>query len=124
MNDSRRVRISKYLSLHLRHEPARLDLALGPGGWVAVDELLAAAAAGGFPITRDELAEVVARCDKQRFALDDAGRVRANQGHSPAVDLQLEPVPPPPVLYHGTPAKFVADILREGLKKMARHHVH
>jgi len=126
MLDSKRlVRISKYLSLHLRHQPERLGLTLAPGGWVGVNELLAAAGRNGFPITRDELQEVVRRNDKQRFSLDEAGsRFRANQGHSTDVDLQLRPVTPPALLYHGTPESFVEPIRREGLKKMARHHVH
>jgi putative RNA 2'-phosphotransferase len=76
-------------------------------------------------LTREELLTVVARFDKQRFALDDAGlRIRANQGHSTEVDLQLEPAEPPAVLFHGTAVDSVADILRDGLSRMARHHVH
>lgn len=125
MDPKRLVHISKYLSKHLRHEPERLGLQLEPGGWVLVEDLLAACAAARFPIARDELLEVVADNDKQRFAFDPAGtRIRANQGHSTAVDLQLEPVPPLDILYHGTPAGSVDVILRDGLKRMARHHVH
>jgi putative RNA 2'-phosphotransferase len=119
------VRISKYLSKHLRHEPQHLGLQLDPGGWVSVDALLAACAAHHFPITREQLVEVVRSNDKQRFAFDPSNtRIRANQGHSTPVDLQLEPAPPPHVLYHGTPSSNVEIILRDGLSKMARHHVH
>jgi RNA:NAD 2'-phosphotransferase (TPT1/KptA family) len=83
------VRTSKYLSLHLRHRPARWGLELGPGGWVEVDRLLAAAARDGHPLTSAELDEVVARNDKQRFSFDASGtRIWANQGHSVEVDLQ------------------------------------
>ena len=125
MDDKRLVKISKYLSKHLRHEPDRLGLKLQPGGWVAVDELLAACAAHRFSLSREELEEVVAQNDKQRFAFDETGTlVRANQGHSVAVDLQLEPVEPPPVLYHGTPERNREVLLAFGVKKMARHHVH
>jgi putative RNA 2'-phosphotransferase len=125
MDKARLVKISKYLSKHLRHEPERLGLQLAPGGWVEVEALLEACARNRFPISRAELDEVVARNDKQRFAFDPTGALlRANQGHSVAVDLQLEPVTPPPVLYHGTGHKNVASILRTGLCKMARHHVH
>jgi putative RNA 2'-phosphotransferase len=125
MDASRRTRISKYLSKHLRHEPERLGLTLAPGGWVEVADLLAACAQQGFAVTRDELDEVVTTNDKQRFAFDSTGaRIRANQGHSTDVDLQLEPATPPAVLYHGTGEKSVAIIQAEGLKKMARHHVH
>jgi putative RNA 2'-phosphotransferase len=67
----------------------------------------------------------VAQNDKQRFSFDPSStRIRANQGHSTAVDLQLEPATPPDVLYHGTAEKHVAVILAGGLKRMARHHVH
>lgn len=119
------VRTSKFLSLHLRHRPDRLGLVLEPGGWVRVDDLLAAAARVGFPITRAALADVVERNDKQRFSFDPSGtRIRANQGHSAPVDLQLEPAEPPAVLYHGTGAGAAASIERTGLRKMRRHHVH
>jgi putative RNA 2'-phosphotransferase len=50
--------------------------------------------------------------------------VRANQGHSVEVDLLLEPVPPPPLLYHGTAIRFGDSIRKSGLEKRARHHVH
>ena len=125
MNDQRRTHVSKYLSLHLRHQPERLGLTLEPGGWVGVDLLLAACAHEQFPISRAELDEVVATSDKKRFAFDDTQtRIRANQGHSVEIDLQLDPVAPPYVLFHGTATRFLDAILREGLKKMARHHVH
>lgn len=125
MDTPRLVKISKYLSKHLRHQPERLQLTLQPGGWVAVDELLAACAAHNFPLTRAELDEVVAGSDKQRFAFDETGRlIRANQGHSVDVDLQLDPAQPPAVLYHGTNEQNVPLIIEGGLHKMSRHHVH
>ncbi len=120
------VRVSKFLSKHLRHDPAGLGLVLQPGGWVEVEALLAACAQRGMVISRAQLAEVVASSDKQRFALSDDGtQIRANQGHSVAVDLQLEPAEEvPAALYHGTAEAVVAVILREGLRRMDRHHVH
>lgn len=125
MDKTRQTRISKYLSKHLRHTPAQLGLTLAPGGWVSVDELLLACAAHQFPVTRAELEEVVANNDKQRFSFDDTKtRIRANQGHSVDVDLQLEPQTPPDVLYHGTGEQSVAAILETGLVKRSRHHVH
>lgn len=125
MDPKRLVRVSKFLSLHLRHEPAALGMTLEPGGWVPVAALLAGAAATRFPISSDELVAVVRGSDKQRFAFDETGeKIRANQGHSAEVDLQLEPAEPPAVLYHGTADRFLASILRDGLDKMARHHVH
>jgi len=125
VDPKRLVRVSKFLSLHLRHQPADLGLTLEPGGWVPVADLLAGAARKGFSIMPDELAEVVRASDKQRFALDPTGtKVRANQGHSAEVDLQLEPAVPPAVLFHGTADRFLDAIRRDGLFKMARHHVH
>jgi len=125
MDEDRLVRISKFLSKHLRHQPERLGLTLAPGGWVGVDDLLAACARDHFALTRATLAEVVARNNKQRFAFDESGtRIRAQQGHSVEVDLQLTPEVPPPVLYHGTPRQNVPVILMDGLLKMSRHHVH
>lgn len=121
----RNITISKYLSKHLRHQPERLGLELLPGGWVEVDKLLAAAAQDGFEISLFELQQVVAASDKQRFAFDETGNsIRANQGHSIEVDLQLSVQTPPAILYHGTHSKAVETILTTGLQKMSRHHVH
>jgi putative RNA 2'-phosphotransferase len=125
MNAKRLTKVSKFLSRHLRHAPADLGLSLEPGGWVAVAELLAACHRAGTPLTRPELEEVVSKNDKQRFAFDETGfRIRANQGHSVEVDLQLEPATPPDVLYHGTATTAVPTILADGLRRMRRHHVH
>lgn len=125
MDQARRVKISKYLSKHLRHQPERLGLNLAPGGWVEVEVLLTVCAAHHFPVSLVELKDVVATSDKKRFAFDPSGtRIRANQGHSTEVDLQLEPVEPPAVLYHGTGAGSVEAIRASGLSRMARHHVH
>jgi putative RNA 2'-phosphotransferase len=125
LTDTQLTRISKTLAYHLRHRPDKIGLTLEPGGWVLVDELLAALARTGRPISRAELEEVVARNAKQRFALDEAGtRIRASQGHSVVVDLGLEPVTPPALLFHGTSRHALAAIEREGLRKQRRHHVH
>ena len=121
----RYVRISKYLSKHLRHQPERLGLELLPGGWVEVDKLLAAASANGFEISLADLQQVVATNDKQRFAFNESGDlIRANQGHSIEIDLQLPVQTPPNTLYHGTHVKAITAILESGLQKMSRHHVH
>lgn len=123
--NSRLVTISKYLSKHLRHQPDKIGINLAAGGWVNVDELLDACANNQFPITRQELDQVVATSDKKRFAFDSTRTlIRASQGHSVEVDLQLEPVVPPNLLYHGTGQKAVDSIMQTGLAKMRRHHVH
>ena len=114
----RLMRVSKYLSKYLRHAPHELGLTLQPGGWVPVDDLLDAAGRHGFPIDYDELVEVVETNDKQRFSFDASGElIRANQGHSVEVDLQLEEREPPEMLYHGTVERFLPSILAGGLNK-------
>jgi putative RNA 2'-phosphotransferase len=119
------IRISKFLSLVLRHDPERIGIVLDEAGWTDVAALLAAAAAHGVPITRGELDEIVATSDKQRFALSpDGTRIRANQGHSVEVELGLAPAVPPERLFHGTVARFVESIRELGILKGARHHVH
>ncbi|WP_372344306.1 RNA 2'-phosphotransferase [Streptomyces sp. KL116D] len=123
MNEQRTVKVSKYLSKHLRHQPERIGLTLDEAGWVEIGELLAAAAAHGFRISRDELDHVVAVNDKRRFTIDGA-RIRANQGHTIDVDLGLAPAEPPAYLYHGTVARHLDAIRAEGLRPMARHDVH
>jgi putative RNA 2'-phosphotransferase len=125
MNESRLIKISKYLSRHLRHQPDRIGITLEPGGWVKVDELLIACKRNQFNISRQELELVVEQNDKKRFSFDETGTyIRANQGHSVEVDLQLESQIPPDVLYHGTGSKSLESILEQGLLKMSRHHVH
>lgn len=124
-NRERATRISKYLSLVLRHDPGAAGVTLDAEGWVDVEELLAGAARHDFSFTRAELEEVVETGDKQRFALSADGKsIRANQGHSVSVDLGLKAQTPPAVLYHGTVERFVSSIMRNGLEKRSRQHVH
>lgn len=123
--DRRMVSVSKFLAKHLRHTPEELGLTLQPGGWVPIDDLLSASDQAGFSITYDELVDCVETSDKRRFSFDETGDlIRANQGHSTEVDLQLGQKEPPEVLYHGTVERFLASILSDGLKKGKRHHVH
>jgi putative RNA 2'-phosphotransferase len=123
--DKRLITVSKHLAKYLRHSPHELGLTLQPGGWVPVDDLLAASEAHGFPISYDELVECVEANDKQRFAFDDTGDlIRANQGHSVDIDLKLEPQAPPDSLYHGTVERSLPSILEQGLVKGRRHHGH
>jgi putative RNA 2'-phosphotransferase len=122
MNDTE---ISKALSYWLRHAPEAAGLALDAQGWTDTGAVMAALQGKGAALDFDRLVRVVELSDKQRFELSaDAGRIRARQGHSVAVDLDLPPVTPPDVLYHGTVERFLDAILSEGLKPQARHHVH
>ena len=119
------VKASKFLSLVLRHKPEQIGLTLDREGWADVDELIERARTHGMLLTRETIAEVVRTSDKQRFALDEKGeRIRANQGHSVEVDLGLEPIAPPAVLFHGTAIGSVASIRKKGLHAAQRQHVH
>jgi putative RNA 2'-phosphotransferase len=125
LDERKLVKISKYLSRHLRHQPERLGLSLADGGWAAVEDLLKACARHKFPVSLDELKEVVEKNDKMRFSFDASGeKIRANQGHSVEIDLKLEPQTPPETLFHGTAQRNADSIKNHGLLKMARHHVH
>jgi putative RNA 2'-phosphotransferase len=115
--------LSKRLSYVLRHDPASVGIRLDVGGWVDIDELLAALAAHGRPVRRDQLDDVVATGDKQRFVVA-GNRIRAAHGHSVEVDLGYEPEVPPRVLWHGTAARSVDAILRDGLLPRSRQLVH
>ncbi len=123
VDEQRMVRISKYLAKHLRHQPERIGITLDAHGWVEVEVLLTAAAAHGFPVSRAELEQVVADNDKRRYVIE-GDRIRASQGHSVTVDLDLPVAEPPAFLYHGTVARNLAAIGAEGLRPMNRHHVH
>ena len=123
--DRHDVRISKFLSFVLRHRPDEIGLQLDPNGWASVAELMEKARAAGVVLDEQTIRRIVAQNEQQRFALSDDGtRIRANQGHSVEVDLKLEPVEPPEVLYHGTATRFLQEIRREGLRKMSRQYVH
>jgi putative RNA 2'-phosphotransferase len=119
------VQLSKFLSYVLRHRPDSVGLSLDEAGWVSVDELLEAARCHGQPFSRAALDEVVATNDKKRFCFSpDRLRIRASQGHSVPVQLGLEPLEPPELLYHDTVARFLDSIRRQGLLRGSRHHVH
>lgn len=124
-NNKHLTSISKFLSLVLRHQPQKIGLQLDGAGWVGIDELQTRAAAHGKTISRALLQQVVASNDKQRFAISEDGlRIRANQGHTIAIDLGLTPAVPPARLLHGTASRFLDAILQQGLDKRQRHHVH
>lgn len=119
------VSTSKFLSLVLRHQPQTIGLTLDDAGWADVSELLQKLALAGRTVTLDLLREVVASNDKRRFSFSEDGtRIRANQGHSIDVALGLEELEPPAVLYHGTASRFIDSVMRTGLDKRQRHHVH
>jgi len=120
------IKISRFLSLVLRHRPQEIGLKLDAEGWLEIDDVIAGAKRRGVRFDRQQLEQVVATNNKQRFAISpDGQRIRANQGHSVAgIDLNLQPIEPPEWLYHGTIQRFVASIRKQGLLKGSRQHVH
>lgn len=114
------TKISRYISYLLRHHPEAAGLTLDEHGWADAAEL--AAAAG---ISREVLEEIVRTDEKGRYSFSPDGTlIRANQGHSIPVDVELEQLTPPETLWHGTASRFSPAIESEGLKKMSRLYVH
>lgn len=119
------IRQSKFLSLVLRHQPQVIGVELDEQGWIAIELLLKAMQQHGRRISHQQLLEICANCEKQRFKISEDGlKIRANQGHTVDIDLGLTALPPPAVLYHGTASRFTKDIFRQGLISGSRQHVH
>ena len=119
------IKISKFLSLVLRHKPETIGLTLDRQGWAEVDTLIKLAKKKNLKINKLILEKVVANNDKKRFCFnEDKTKIRANQGHSITVDLALEPKQPPKYLFHGTATRFIDSIATKGLLKQQRNHVH
>jgi putative RNA 2'-phosphotransferase len=125
ITEKENTRISKFLSLVLRHKPETINIKLDEQGWADVQELIDQLNAHKFPVTSAILEYVVNSNNKSRFAFnEDRTKIRANQGHSIGVDLGYEAKEPPAILYHGTAERFVKSIMEVGLEKQLRHHVH
>lgn len=119
------TRTSKFLSLVLRHKPETIDLPLDENGWAEVVVLIKKMKSAGHDLDLNKLRYVVENNNKQRFAFDESGRkIRANQGHSIDIDLDLAPQTPPEMLFHGTATKNLSSIFDQGLQKRNRQHVH
>ena len=119
------VKHSKFLSLVLRHDPSVIGIELDEAGWVEVATLLDALQNHRPQITRERLIEIVETNDKRRFAFsEDHARIRASQGHSIGVDLDLPQSTPPNSLFHGTAEGNLTSIHKNGLLRGQRDHVH
>lgn len=116
--------ISKYISLILRHKPETIGITLDEHGWANVEELINGVSKT-YPLTMTELEEIVQSDEKQRYSFnEDKTLIRANQGHSVDVDVELEEVKPPKYLYHGTGEKYISSIDTQGLIPKSRLYVH
>ena len=115
---------SKYMSLILRHKPEVIGISLDEHGWANVDELITGIAKTN-DFNMDILEEIVRTDEKQRYSFnEDKTLIRANQGHSIPVDVELDEVEPPETLWHGTSEKYVASIDVQGLIPKSRLYVH
>ncbi len=117
--------ISKLMSLVLRHKPGEIGLTIDEQGWARVDELISKMNDKGIAVNFEIIDQVVATNDKKRFAFNESKTlIRASQGHSIEVELNLSVMVPPDILYHGTTIKYLDSILKTGLQKQSRQHVH
>lgn len=117
--------LSIFISCVLRHRPQEAGIRLDEHGWADVTELLAGINATGRAIDREVLEEIVRTDKKQRYSFSEDGtRIRANQGHSVPVDVELAEQEPPEYLYHGTADRFLESIREQGLLPMSRLYVH
>lgn len=118
------VRTSRFISMILRHRPEKIGITLDEHGWADVQELI-----NGVNKTHrldmEILEEIVRTDDKQRYSFNgDKTLIRANQGHSVPVDVELDEAVPPAVLYHGTAQKYIGSIMKSGLLPRSRLYVH
>jgi putative RNA 2'-phosphotransferase len=119
------INISKFLSLVLRHQPETISIQLDQNGWTDVNELIEKTNNYGIKFDRETLNHIVATNSKKRFAFNDTfDKIRASQGHSVEIELGYTNQKPPEILFHGTAEKFIQSILKTGLEKRKRQHVH
>lgn len=125
--ERRLERLSKFISMILRHKPQVIGITLDEHGWADVDELIKGINETGEEVefSKATLETIVKTDKKQRYSVSqDKTLIRANQGHSIPVDVELEKKEPPKILYHGTGVKSVKAIQEQGLLPMERLYVH
>lgn len=119
------IKLGRFLSLVLRHKPGAAGISLDEHGWANVEELLSGVRRTGRQIDMDTLERIVRENNKQRYSFnEDHTKIRANQGHSIQVDVELKEMHPPQYLYHGTASRLLPIIRQEGIRKMGRQYVH
>jgi putative RNA 2'-phosphotransferase len=125
LSKSEETKISKFLSLILRHQPEKIGLKLDENGWINTEELITQSIKHNFDIDFEKILFVVQNNKKQRFTFnEDYSKIRANQGHSLDIDLELTPQTPPDILFHGTAIKNLDSIKEKGILKQERLYVH
>ncbi len=124
MSSDEKTSLSRFISLILRHKPQVIGIELDEHGWADVNELISGISRTR-TISREVLEEIVRTDEKQRYSFnEDHSRVRANQGHSVPVDVELKEAVPPEILFHGTGTKYIPSIERQGLIPKSRLFVH
>lgn len=123
--EKREIELGKFLSLILRHNPDVVGISLDENGWADVEKLLKGMKKAGKHIDKSILEYIVQENNKKRYSFnEDHTKIRANQGHSVDVDIQLKKVIPPNLLYHGTAERFLENIKKQGICKQSRQYVH
>lgn len=123
--ESKDVELGKFISLILRHKPQVIGITLDQNGWADTQELLAGINASGCYIDMEILERIVRENNKKRYSFnEDKSRIRANQGHSISVNVEMKEMTPPDELYHGTADRFLDSIREKGILKMNRQYVH
>lgn len=118
------TKVSKYLALILRHKPETIGITLDKHGWANVKDLIKGVNKT-YKLDMETLEEIVETDDKQRYSFnEDKTKIRANQGHSVDVDVELEEAVPPEYLWHGTATKYKDSIIKDGLIPKSRLYVH
>jgi putative RNA 2'-phosphotransferase len=119
-NDDKRI--SKFMSLILRHKPEEIGAKLDRYGYLSIEKLIEGLNKKGYNVTLEDIERIVAEDEKQRYSFSsDKTKIRANQGHSIKVNLNLSPIKPPDVLYHGTATRFVNSIQEKGILSESRY---
>lgn len=119
------VKLGRFLSLVLRHNPSVIGISLDENGWALVEELLEGMQKTGKKLTREQLERIVKENNKKRYSFnEDHTKIRANQGHSITVDVELKKMKPPSALYHGTASRFLLSIQQQGITRQNRQYVH
>ena len=117
--------LSRFISLILRHRPEEIGLTLDKAGWADTKELIEGISRSGQYIDMDTLERIVREDSKGRYSFnEDKSKIRANQGHSIPVEVEMSVTAPPERLYHGTAERFLDSIRQEGIRKMSRLYVH
>lgn len=119
------IKLSRFLSLVLRHKPEEIGITLDKNGWVDVKELIEKIKLSSRYIDIEILERIVREDDKGRYSFDEKKeKIRANQGHSIIVELDLKEIMPSTILYHGTATRFLERIKEKGIIKGKRQYVH